>query len=103
MNKGTFTINGDSPSTSPTDRRLYEYNALGQVKKFTDPNGTVHEYTYDVLGRLTLDNVTTLGSGVDGHVTSQQATYASGGQLATLNSNGPSGNVAHVAWTYNGE
>ena len=37
--------NGDSPSSSPTDRRLYEYNALGDVKKFTDPNGTVHQYT----------------------------------------------------------
>ena len=43
MNKGTFTINGDSPSTSPTDRRLYAYNALGQIEKFTDPNGTVHQ------------------------------------------------------------
>ena len=31
-------------------------------------NGTVHQYAYDVLGRLTSDAVTTLGAGVDGSV-----------------------------------
>ena len=34
----------------------------------TDRNGTTHTYSYDVLGRLTSDAVTTLGSGVDGAV-----------------------------------
>jgi len=32
---------------------------------FTDPNGTVHAYSYDVLARLTSDAVTTLGTIVD--------------------------------------
>lgn len=34
----------------------------------TDRNGTVHTYSYDVMGRQTADAVTTLGSGVDGTI-----------------------------------
>ena len=48
--------NGDSPSTSPTDRRLYEYNALGEAKKFTDPNGGGQTTPlYDNNGNMTRD------------------------------------------------
>jgi RHS repeat-associated protein len=43
----------------------YLYNALGQRIQMTDEDGNVHNYTYDVLGRLTLDSVGTLGSGVN--------------------------------------
>lgn len=43
-------------------------NALGQPLTMTDRNGTVHTYSYDVLGRQTADAVTTLGTGVDGTV-----------------------------------
>jgi hypothetical protein len=39
-----------------------------------------------VLGRQTLDNVTTLGTGADGHVLRQRTTYASGGQVWVLSS-----------------
>jgi YD repeat-containing protein len=78
-------------------------NALGEVKKFTDPNGTVHQYTYDVLGRMTVDDVTTLGTGVDGRVIRQAVTYATGGQVAVLDSTDSSANgIAQVSWTYNG-
>ena len=94
--------NGDSPSTSPTDRRLYEYNALGEARKFTDPDGTVHQYTYDVLGRMTKDEVTTLGAGVDNKVMWQAYGYASGGQLASMDSASPAAVSASVTWTYNG-
>ena len=45
----------------------------------TDQNGTTHQYSYDVLGRQTLDAVTTLGSGVDGTVRAIGATYNSQG------------------------
>ncbi len=55
-----------APSSSSED--TYTYNALGQVTSMTDRDGNVHQYTYDVLGRLTADAVTTLGSGVDGSV-----------------------------------
>src|SRR5262249_29539114 len=55
-----------NPSSSEQDSRTV--NALGQVVTATDRNGNVHTYTFDVLGRVTSDAVTTLGSGVDGAV-----------------------------------
>ena len=44
------------------------YDNLGDVIGSTDQNGTSHSYSYDVLGRLTLDAVTSLATGVDGSV-----------------------------------
>ena len=40
-----------NPGTNPADKRTFKYNAVGQMKQFTDQNQTVHDYTYDVLGR----------------------------------------------------
>src|SRR5262249_17217666 len=57
-----------NPSTSSSQQEGYTYNALGQVATYTDRNGSVHTYTYDVLGRQTADAVTVLGAGVDGSV-----------------------------------
>src|SRR5262249_40636826 len=57
-----------NPSTLAADQESYTVNALGQQKTRTDRNGTTHTYSYDVLGRMTADAVTTLGSGVDGAV-----------------------------------
>ena len=54
------------PSTSSEE--TYTVNALGQVVTYTDRDGDVHTYTYDVLGRETSDAVTTLGAGVDGSI-----------------------------------
>ncbi len=48
------------PSSSQQDS--YLVNALGQTVQSTDRNGNVHQYTYDVLGRITADAVTTLGA-----------------------------------------
>jgi RHS repeat-associated protein len=45
-------------STSASAQNSYTYNAAGQVITKTDQNGTVHTYTYDVLGRQTSDAVT---------------------------------------------
>jgi RHS repeat-associated protein len=59
------------PSTgasSSSSKDVLTVNALGQPLTMTDRNGTVHTYSYDVLGRQTADAVTTLGSGVDGMV-----------------------------------
>ena len=59
----------DAPATpAPAQRRRYTVNALGETLTYTDRNGNVHTYSYDVLGRQTSDAVTTLGSGVDGAV-----------------------------------
>jgi len=57
-----------SASTSASDDVSYTYDLLGEVLTKTDQNGSIHAYTYDVLGHLTLDSVTTLASGVDGSV-----------------------------------
>jgi RHS repeat-associated protein len=55
-----------NPSSSEQDSQTVD--ALGETLTATDRNGNVHTLTYDVLGRLTSDQVTTLGSGVDGSV-----------------------------------
>jgi RHS repeat-associated protein len=57
----------------------YRYNALGQRVGMTDRNGTTHSYTYDVLGRQTVDAVTTLGAGVDGQVQRLETAFNSQG------------------------
>ena len=52
----------------------------------TDRNGTVHTYTYDVLGRLTADAVTTLGTGVDGAVRRIEFAYDGQGNPSLVTS-----------------
>jgi RHS repeat-associated protein len=49
-------------SASAAEQETFTYNALGQRKSYGDRNGNVHSYSYDVLGRMTSDAVTTLGS-----------------------------------------
>jgi RHS repeat-associated protein len=65
------TVEWPNPSTgapSTSSEETYTVNALGQNLTYTDRDGSVHSYSYDVLGRQTSDAVTTLGSGVDGAV-----------------------------------
>src|SRR5262249_11348436 len=62
-----------NPSSSEQDSQTV--NALGQVITATDRNGNVHSYSFDVLGRITSDSVTTLGSGVDGAVRRLDTAY----------------------------
>lgn len=40
-------------------KRQYEYNQDGTVSRLTKPDGTTLEYTYDGLGRMTNDGITT--------------------------------------------
>ena len=51
------------PPVSASGDGTYTYDALGEETGMTDRNGTTHAYSYDVLGRQTLDAITTLGSG----------------------------------------
>jgi RHS repeat-associated protein len=60
--------NKSTGAASSSEQDTETVNALGQVVTATDRNGTTHTYTYDVLGRVVADAVTTLGSGVDGSV-----------------------------------
>jgi RHS repeat-associated protein len=57
--------NKTTGNPSSSEQETYTVNALGQRIGFTDRNGNVHSYLYDVLGRQTSDQITTLGSGVD--------------------------------------
>lgn len=56
------------------------FDALGEATLLTDPNGIVHAYAYDALGRQTSDAVTTLAAGADGGVRRLQTAYDAGGQ-----------------------
>jgi RHS repeat-associated protein len=92
-----------NPSSSQQDSQLV--NALGQVTQATDRNGNVHNYTYDVLGRLTSDAVTTLGAGVDGSVRRIEYGYDSQGNnyLITSYDAATGGNIVNqVQRTFNG-
>jgi RHS repeat-associated protein len=71
------------PSTgasSSSEQETVLVNALGQPLVTTDRNGNTHTLTYDILGRVTADAVTTLGSGVDGSVRRVETAYDSQGQ-----------------------
>src|SRR5581483_11950944 len=72
------------PGTGATE--VYTVNALGETKTFTDRNGTVHAYTYDVLGRLTADAATLLGAGVYGQVRRLETAYDSAGRPSLFTS-----------------
>ena len=81
-----------SASSSPANRKSYTYDALGELTTLTDPNGTVHSYSYDLLGRPTSDAITTLGTGVDGTVRRLETAYNSAGQASLFTSyDAPSG------------
>src|SRR5207248_7421676 len=92
-----------SPSSSSED--TLTYNRLGQVKTRTDRNGTVHTYTYDVLGRVVSDAITTLGMGVDGAVRRIETAYDGQGNayLVTSYDAASSGSVVNqVQRAFNG-
>src|SRR5262249_25568050 len=64
----------------------------------TDRNGTMHAYTFDVLGRLTSDAVTSLGNGVDPAVQRLDTAYDTGGRPYLFTSySSPSGGSANLA------
>ena len=78
-------------------------DAGGDVMISTDPNGTTHTYTYDVLGQETLDTATTLGNNINSSVTAIGTTYTTEGDPALITSYGPSGDIVNqVEFVYNG-
>src|SRR5262249_36909893 len=92
-----------NPSSS--EQESYTVNALGQRTTYTDRNGNVHTLTYDVLGRITSDAVTTLGSGVDGAVRRLETAYDTQGNpyLFTSFDAASGGNVVNqVQRAFNG-
>jgi RHS repeat-associated protein len=72
--------------SSASDRVEFAYNRQSQRTQLTDQNGTVHQYDYDKLGRITQDRVTTVGSGVDDGVRRIATTYEVRGMAENLTS-----------------
>ena len=90
---------------SSSQRDLYTVDGLGEDVTYQDRNGNVHTYTLDVLGRLTVDAITTLGSGVDGTVRRIETAYDTQGNAYLFTSfNAASGGTAlnQVENIYNG-
>src|SRR5262249_932191 len=56
--RAVYYPNATTGAPDSTLADSYKYNALGQVTSFTDRNGTVHQFSYDTLGRQTADAVT---------------------------------------------
>jgi RHS repeat-associated protein len=107
-NDALATIKYPDKSTgdpSSSQQVTFTINALGETKTATDRNGTVHTFSYDVLGRVTSDTVTTLGSGVDGAVRRLQTAYDTQGNAYLLTSYDAAsgGNIVNqVQDVYNG-
>jgi len=90
---------------SSSEQETYTVNALAQTLTATDRNGTTHSYTYDVLGRLTSDTATTLGSGVDGAVRRIDTAYDTAGRAFLFTSYADTAGTAianQVQRAYNG-
>lgn len=73
-------------SVDASDRITFAYNRQGEIVKTTDQNGTVHVYSFDLLGRKTADRVTVLGPDVDGSVRCIGTTYEVRGMVETVTS-----------------
>lgn len=88
---------------STSQEESYTYDTLGQRQTYTDRNGTTHQYTYDALGRLTADQLTHIGPGVDGTITKLGYTYDDAGQLQLATTYDSSGNMLNqVKRAYDG-
>ncbi len=71
-------------STSQED--VVTVDALGETKTSQDRNGNVHTLSYDTLGRVVSDAVTTLGSGVDGSIRRIETAYDGQGNVTLVTS-----------------
>ena len=94
-------------STAASSDTSYTYDWQGETNTFTDQNGTVHTYSYDVLGRETLDSVN-LGDNpesVDDGILALGYSYDTGGRLyqaTSYSSADGTGVVNQVQYAYNG-
>ena len=79
---------------------VYLYNRQGQVKQFADQRGVVHAYSFDLLGRLTQDAVTSFiasssSSGSSGTGNSSGSSSSSSGSTSPVD-----GTVQRIGRTY---
>ena len=64
----------------------FTYNRLGEQATFTDQRSTVRTFSRDLLGRLTDDGVTTVGSDTDSTVLRISRAYEIRGMVSTITS-----------------
>jgi RHS repeat-associated protein len=83
-------------SSSGSDQVKFQYNVAGDMTQSTDQRGTVIQYTFTNERRLELENVTTLGSGVDGHVRSKKRSYDSLARLEKYTSYANTGGTGTI-------
>jgi RHS repeat-associated protein len=92
-------------SASSSEDEHVTVNALGQTLTSEDRNGNLRTFGYDVVGRLTDDVLTTLGTNVDGAVRRISTAYDGQGNpyLLTSHDATTSGNIVNqVQRAYNG-
>ena len=73
-------------SADGTDQVTYQYNRQSQRQQMQDQNGNVHQYVFDGLGRVTSDQVTTLGTGVNNSVLRIDTAYEIRGMVSQVTS-----------------
>jgi hypothetical protein len=69
-----------------TDSVKFQYNLQSEVAQMQDQNGTVHQYLRDLLGRVTSDQVPTLGTGVSTAVQRIDTAYEIRGMVSQVTS-----------------
>jgi RHS repeat-associated protein len=104
-NEGVATPTS-STKTASDQSEWFEYNALSEMIDYRDRNDSVHNYSYDFVGRFVNDKVNTLGSGVKNSVRELEYEFDSAGNLfqATSYSSVQSGRavINQVRRYYNG-
>jgi RHS repeat-associated protein len=86
LNSNDLVVQVIYPDNGQPNTESYAYDALSEQVRKTDRNGTVHDYSFDVVGRSQADMVTTLGEGVDGQMRRIELGYDSAGRTALLTS-----------------
>jgi len=113
----TYSVPTSAPTTASgsiraynslgTDQTKTEHDRLGRTTNTTDQRGVVHQFTFDLAGRLTADTATSLGSSgvVDGRVRRIGTTYDDLGrayQVTSYSDTGGNTAVNQVQYEYNG-
>lgn len=94
-----------APGSSDIYKVKYRYNRLGELLEVTDQNQTEHAYERDVMGRVTRDDVTAFGTGIDQSVKGIEVEYDDFGRLEFVTSrsaiNGGGTVLNQVEFAYN--
>gem|GEM_PF-3424047 len=84
----TVTVYPDSAdgAITGTDKIKTTYDRLGRMRTQTDQRGVVRAFNYDSAGRILMDRVTTVPTGVDGAVRRIHYGYNDQGRARTIGS-----------------